>query len=116
MNADRRATAAVCIALINEGIEAGELRGESHVALEHALKTMRQNEFWSLKSQSAHAGSNASTDGSIAISKVALPALEAAESALVKGDYVAVAEKLDLAATVTADQAKEAPKRRRRAA
>lgn len=99
MNADRRATAQVCIELIKECSEIGEMSEASHAALEHALKTMKQAEFWSLKNQTPHRGKNSSTDTSIRIGEVALPALEQAYSALVAEDYNTVIDQLALAAT-----------------
>lgn len=97
MNKDRRATAQVCIELIKECAEIGEISEASHVALHGALKQMVAGEYWSLRNMTKHAGKNPSTDKQIAIAQAALPALEAAVTSLDKDDYNAVIDQLQLA-------------------
>lgn len=99
MNKDRRATAQVCIELIKECAEVGEMSEASHAALKEAIKTMQSAEYWSLRNQSKHEGKNESTDAGIRISRVALPALEAATVALSEDNYDVVVEQLYLAVT-----------------
>lgn len=110
MNVDRRATAQICIALLKECAEVGEISDESHVALEEVLKTMRNQEYWQLKNQSKHEGKNAPTDKQIAISRVALPALELAVEALDQGDYHTILDQLILAITTDGATPKEKSK------
>ena len=87
MNKDRRATIQVCIELIRECAEIGEMSEASHTALGNALQQMVAGEYWSLRNMSKHEGKNESTDQQIAIAKVALPALEGAVQALAEEDY-----------------------------
>lgn len=110
MNVDRRATARVCIELIKECSDIGEMSDASHKALADALKQMQSQEFWQLKNQERHEGKNEPTDRQIAISRVALPALEAAVKALAEDDYNEVLDQLTLAVTTEG----EAPKKRSR--
>lgn len=99
MNKDRRATAQVCVELIKECAAVGEMSEASHVALADALKTMQAGEYWSLRNMSKHAGRNESTDAQIAVSEVALPAIEEAVVALEAEDYNTVIDLLSLAIT-----------------
>lgn len=92
-------TAHVCIALLKECNEIGLIGDDSHVALTDALKGLVQAEYWQLKNQEKHAGKNDSTDKQIAISKVALPALEEAVAALAEDDFVTVLLQLTIAVT-----------------
>lgn len=106
MNADRRHTAAVCIELIKECLEIGEMAETSHAALSEAVKHLTSSEFWQLKNQERHAGKNAATDKQIAICKVALPALEQASEALKAGDMRKVIRKLNTAMTTDGQKPK----------
>lgn len=99
MNKDRRATARICIELMKECSDIGEIQDASHKALEEALKVMQAAEYWSLRNQTKHEGSNDSTDAQIAVSRVALPALEDAVRYLQEEDYNAVIDSLSLAIT-----------------
>jgi hypothetical protein len=99
LNADRRSTGQVCIELLKECSYHGEMSEASHAALVEAVKLMKQAEFWSLRRQEPHEGKNASTDAGIAISRVALPALENAARALADEEYDTVVEALTLAIT-----------------
>ena len=99
MNADRRVTAKVCIALLHECSEIGLISDESHVALSEAIKSMQNAEYWQLKNQERHEGKNDPTDKQIAISRIALPELEAAVAALKEDDFDAVLTHLTVATT-----------------
>lgn len=99
MNKDRRSTAQVCIELIKECSEIGEMTEQSHDAILEAVKLMKQAEYWSLRKQEPHEGKNPSTDEGIAISRVALPALEAALTALGDEDYNTVVDQLTIVVT-----------------
>ena len=99
MNADRRASCQVCIELIKECSLIGEMSDASHKALEEVINGMKKAEYWSLRNQSKHEGRNPSTDQQIAVSRVALPALEAAATALANEDYTEVVDQLMLAVT-----------------
>lgn len=111
MNADRRATGQVCIELMKECSEWGEMSEASYKALVAALDTMQRAEYWSLRNQLPHEGKNAGTDTSIAISRVALPALEAAKEALKKEDYNTVIDQLTLAVTTNGEVPKKTSKK-----
>lgn len=97
MNADRRLTARICVELIQESAEVGEMSERAHQALSEAIKHLQAQEFWQLKNQERHAGSNPSTDKQLAICRIALPALELAAEALVQEDYSTVIDQLTLA-------------------
>ena len=105
MNVERRALGQVCIELMKECAEWGEMSQASYDTLKTALDTMRQAEYWSLKNQSRHAGKNALTDKSISISEIALPALDSAVLSLAAEDYNAVIDHITLA--ITTDGEKE---------
>jgi len=77
------------------------------VALVNALQVMKQEEYWSLRNQSKHAGKNPSTDVQIAISEVALPALEAAVQSISEDDYNGVLDHLNLAVTTDGTKRKK---------
>lgn len=85
----------------------------SHEALVDAVKAMQQAEYWSLRNQAKHEGKNESTDKQLAISRVALPALEEAVKALEADDYAAVIAALELAITTDGSPAAK-PKRKRK--
>jgi len=104
----------VCIQLVAEGAARGELSDDAHEVLEKAVKAMRQAESWSLRNQERHAGKNQTTDTSIAISRVALPALERADAALAVGDYGQVIRQLNIAATTDGQKPARTPVKRRR--
>ena len=112
MNSERRHLAHVCIQLVKVGSLREEISDEAHDALVAAVKAMRQAETWSLRNQERHEGKNKTTDTSIAVSRVALPALERADSALAEGDYLQVIKQLRIAATT--DGSEPVPKKRRR--
>ena len=114
MNKDRRATARICIELIKECAEIGEMRDASHEALVEALKTMQAAEYWSLRNQAKHEGSNDSTDAQIAVSRVALPALEDAVRYVQEEDYNAVIDSLELAITTKGAPARTSRKTSRK--
>lgn len=97
LNVDRRAAAKVCIELIKECSEIGEMSETSHGVLAETLKVLQAQEYWQLKNQERHEGKNDPTDKQIAISRVALPALEAAAKALDAEDYNEVLTQLELA-------------------
>lgn len=78
-------------------MESGEMDERSHVALTDAIHVMQNQEYWQLNNQERHEGKNASTDKQIAISKIALPALERAVQALRADDYSGVLISLELA-------------------
>jgi hypothetical protein len=103
VNADRRATGQVCIELMKECAEWGEMSDASHAALVQAVTLMKTAEYWSLRKQEPHAGKNPSTDTSIAVSRVALPALEAAVEALEKDDFNTAIDQLHLAITTNGE-------------
>lgn len=83
----------------------------SHVALTAAVKHLQFQEYWQIKNQEKHAGSNPSTDKQISISRVALPALELAVEALVNEDYNTVLDQLVLASTTDGEVAKKTSKK-----
>lgn len=97
MNVDRRITARLCMELIKECSDLGEMSDSAFAALDEALKIMKQNEFWQLRNQSRHEGKNDPTDKQIAISRVALPALEEAAKALAADDWEGVLAHLTVA-------------------
>ena len=97
MNQDRRVTARVCMALLQECSDIGLIGDASYVALTQSLKAMQQAEYWQLKNQSKHEGKNDPTDKQIAISRVALPALEGAVKALAEDDFAEVLAQLTIA-------------------
>jgi hypothetical protein len=99
MNKDRRVTGQVCIELMKECAEWGEMSEASYASLLEAVGTMHQGEYWSLRNQERHEGKNESTDAQIAISRVALPALDAALKALRSEDYDTAIDQLTLAIT-----------------
>lgn len=99
MNKDRRSTAQVCIELLKECALVGEISDTSHEAVAEAIKLMKSAEYWSLRNQEPHEGRNEATDQGIAVSRVALPALESAAKALEEDDYDTVIEMLELAIT-----------------
>lgn len=109
MNKDRRVTAQVCIELLKECSEFGEMTEASYQALNEAIAVMKAAEYWSLRNQERHAGKNEATDLSIAVSRVALPALEKALAALQAEDYDTVITQLTVATTTDGT----APRRRR---
>ncbi len=113
MNKERRETAQVCIELIKECHAVGEMADASHKALEAAIKGMKAAEFWGLKGMSKHEGANDSTDKQIAISRVALPALEAAAEALNEEDYASVITQLEIAVTTDGTVPKRGKTRKR---
>lgn len=112
MNVERRLTARLCIELLHTAAETKkqELSDAAHEVLCLAVKGMRTAEEWALKNQERHAGKNASTDTSIAISRVALPALEKAVIALGDDDFHEVIDQLTLAMTTDGST----PRRRRK--
>lgn len=71
----------------------------SHAALTAAVKHLRTSEYWGLRNSLKHEGKNEATDRNIAVSQVALPALEAAVEALEAEDYNDVIDQLTLAVT-----------------
>jgi hypothetical protein len=99
LNADRRTTLAVCIALLQECNFVGEITEQAHDNLTTAIKALHQAEFWQLKNQERHEGKNAPTDKQIAICRVALPALQEAVKALEADDFDTVVDRLTLAGT-----------------
>lgn len=99
VNKERRATARLCIELIKECAEIGEMREASHEALVEAVKLLRASEYWGLHNSLKHEGENPATDKNIAVSRVALPALDAATVALEEGDYNDVIDQLTLVVT-----------------
>ncbi|QFG04726.1 hypothetical protein SEA_CHICKENKING_57 [Microbacterium phage ChickenKing] len=111
MNADRRAAGQVCIELLKECATWGEMSEASYEAISVALQTMQKAEYWSLRNQSKYAGQNESTDKQIAISAVALPALERAVEAHKAEDYDKVIDELTLA--ITTDGTKPKTKKKR---
>lgn len=110
MNADRRTTAKVCIALLHECSEIGLISDGSHVALTDALKALQTAEYWQLKNQEKHEGKNDPTDKQIAISRIALPALEAANLALAKDNFDEVLKQLTIAVDTDGTQPKRTKK------
>jgi hypothetical protein len=107
VNADRRQTGKMCLALLHECSEIGEISDDSHVALKETLAHLTQQEFWQLKSQSKWEGQNASTDKQLAIARVALPALEEAVKALEKDDFETVITQLELAVNTDGEALKK---------
>lgn len=97
MNQDRRHLAKVCIALVKECSDIGEMSNESHDVLSDSLKQLTSAEYWQLRNQERHEGKNAATDKQIAICRVALPALEQAVKALKASDYNKVIARLQKA-------------------
>lgn len=99
MNADRRVVARVCIELLKECDAIGLIRDESHLMLVESISHLKAQEYWQLKNQEKHEGKNVATDLQLSISRVALPALEAASAALEADDYTEVIYQLHLAVT-----------------
>lgn len=99
LNGDRRFAGNLCIALIKECAEIGEMSDTAHNTITATLKHLQQAEFWQLRNQERHAGKNASTDQQLAVCRVALPALEAAVKALEADDYDGVINHVTLAVT-----------------
>ena len=111
MNVDRRSTGQVCIELMKECNEWGEITEASHSALLEAVRLMQQGEYWSLQRQEKHEGKNESTDKQIAISRVALPALEEALKALKEDDFDTAIDQLTLAITTDGKTPKKISKK-----
>lgn len=111
MNNDRRTIGRVCVELIKECSEIGEMSERAHVALTDALSVMKSQEYWQLKNQERHEGKNAATDKQIGICKVALPALEAAARALDEEDYQHVIDQLTLAITTEGEVVKKSSRK-----
>jgi hypothetical protein len=99
LNVDRRGQAQLCIELMKECNTWGEISQASYDALVASVTAMKNAEYWSLRRQEPHAGKNESTDKQIAVSRVALPALEAALEALKTDDFNMAIEQLTLAVT-----------------
>lgn len=97
MNAQRRVSGSLLIALLLECNDSGTISDENHLTATDALKSMQQDERWQLNAQEKHAGKNDSTDKQIAVCNVALPALTEAIDAWNEDDFVTVIEKVKLA-------------------
>lgn len=97
MNAHRRQTGHITIALLIECNHNGIIGDEAHLAITDTLVHMRQEEYHQLRAQEKHEGKNATTDKQIAICRVALPALEEAVKAWNKDDFETVITKLRVA-------------------
>jgi hypothetical protein len=111
MNADRRHTGSVCIALLLECHHIGEISDESHTTISEALSSMQQAEYWQLKNQERYEGRNASTDQQLRVCRVALPALEAALAAWNQDDFDTTIEQLRLAVTTDGTTQKKTRKK-----
>ena len=81
MNAGRRAFIKLALELIEHCLDKGSMTEDGYVALGEAAKLMQKEEYWSLRNMTKHADKNDSTARQVAISEVALPALEAAVKA-----------------------------------
>jgi len=92
---------------MKECAETGWISEASHVALLGAVAAMKSAEYWSLRNQSRHEGRNATTDEQIAVSRVALPALELAHIALAEEDYDMAIDQLTLAITTDGRKSKQ---------
>lgn len=114
MNAQRRISGSLLIALLVECHESGTISDESHLTATTALQTMRRDEQWQLNMQEKHAGSNESTDKQIAICKVALPALEKAVDAWNNDDFDEVIKMVTLAVETDGTPPKATRKRRKK--
>lgn len=112
MNADRRQTAKLVIALVQEGHENGEISDETHDVLGETLAHLHRQEHYQLRTQEKHEGKNTSTDKQIAICRVALPALEAAMHAYNSDDFQECVTQVKLA--IETDGTKPKPKRKGR--
>lgn len=97
MNATRRILGNVIIALLSECSESGLISDENHLTATNAIHHLKQEESYQLRAQEKHKGTNASTDKQIAISTVALPALEKAWDAWNQDDFVECISQLTLA-------------------
>jgi hypothetical protein len=113
VNKDRRQIAKVSIELMKECNEIGLISDASHDALVEATMHLQAAEHWQLKNQLKHEGKNPGTDTQIAISRVALPALEEAVQELKDGNYSEVITKLELALNTDGTLPKPTKKARR---
>lgn len=115
MNADRRQTAKLVIALVQEGHENGEISDETHRVLGDTLSHLQRQEHYQLGTQEKYEGKNASTDKQIAISRVALPALTRALAAYNDDDFHGIVEHLKVAVETDGSAPKVRRKRKARA-
>ena len=83
----------------------------SHVTLTESIKHLQAQEYWQVKNQERHEGSNPSTDKQLAICRAALPALELAAEALEQEDYNTVIDQLLLAITTEGEVAAKRSKK-----
>ncbi|QKN87755.1 hypothetical protein IXEL_55 [Microbacterium phage Ixel] len=111
MNADRRQTGQVIIALLVECSQSGLISDESHLAATGALHSMQTAEYWQLRNQEKHEGKNASTDQQLRVCRVALPALEAAVKAWDSDDFEEVITQLTLAITTDGSELEKTRKK-----
>lgn len=95
MNRERRATVTVCLELIKECADRGEMSESAYSALESTLRLIRGQEYWSLRNQKPHEGKNPSTDRQIGISEAVLPELESAHEALLAEEWEDVISRLE---------------------
>lgn len=115
MNADRRLTARVCVALLEECNQTGLISDESHDVISEAIKVLNTAEYWQIRNQERHEGRNASTDTQLAICRVAAPALEAALAAWNRDDFTEVIKQLTIAITTDGKPPAKPRRRKRRA-
>lgn len=97
MNEERRQLGHITIALLIECNHSQSIGDEAHLAITNSLKHMQRQEFHQQRTQEKYAGQNASTDKQLAISYVALPALEEAVAAWENDDFQQVIESVTLA-------------------
>lgn len=113
MNASRRQTGHITIALLLECANSGTIGDEAHLAITDTLVHLQREEFHQLRAQEKYEHTSASNATQVAICRVALPALEAAVDAWNKDDFDTVIEQLKVA--IEADgKAKPARKARRK--
>ena len=113
MNASRRQTGSITIALLLECSHSGTIGDEAHLAITDTLVHLHREEFHQLRAQEKYEHTSPSNATQVAICRVALPALEAAVDAWNRDDFETVIEQLKVA--IEADgKAKPARKARRK--
>lgn len=110
MNASRRQTGQITIALLLECANSGTIGDEAHLAITDTLVHLQREEFHQLRAQEKYEHTSTSNATQVAICRVALPALEAAVDAWNRDDFDTVIDQLKIA--ITADGKPKKPTRR----
>lgn len=112
MNASRRQTGHITIALLLECNHNGTIGDDAHLAITDTLVHLQREEFHQLRAQEKYEHTSPSNATQVAICRVALPALEEAVEAWNKDDFETVIDRLKLA--ITADGKAPAKKGRKK--